>query len=106
MGANDNPVTAHPRNVESTGEQVSRLRFRISTSLDGFVAGPNQSLQEPLGIGGERLHEWVVALIFQHSRAADAKPWLLHALTRTQRARRPTCAARSVVQAGDTDAFW
>ena len=31
-------------------------------SLDGFVAGPNQSLQEPLGIGGEGLHEWVVPL--------------------------------------------
>ena len=31
-------------------------------SLDGFVAGPNQSVQEPLGVGGERLHEWVVAL--------------------------------------------
>jgi len=31
-------------------------------SLDGFVAGPNQSVQEPLGVGGEQLHEWVVAL--------------------------------------------
>jgi len=31
-------------------------------SLDGFVAGPNQSLQEPLGIGGELLHEWVFPL--------------------------------------------
>jgi dihydrofolate reductase len=41
---------------------VSKLRFRISVSLDGFVAGPNQSLQEPLGIGGEQLHEWVIAL--------------------------------------------
>jgi dihydrofolate reductase len=41
---------------------VSKLRFRISTSLDGYVAGPNQSLQEPLGTGGEGLHEWVVAL--------------------------------------------
>ena len=41
---------------------MSRLRFRISTSMDGFVAGPNQSPQEPLGVGGERLHEWVVAL--------------------------------------------
>ncbi|HET7584312.1 MAG TPA: dihydrofolate reductase family protein [Gemmatimonadaceae bacterium] len=41
---------------------MSRLRFRISISLDGFVAGPNQSRQEPLGAGGERLHEWVVAL--------------------------------------------
>jgi dihydrofolate reductase len=30
--------------------------------MDGFVAGPNQSLQEPLGVGGERLHDWVVAL--------------------------------------------
>ncbi len=31
-------------------------------SLDGFVAGPNQSKQEPLGMGGERLHEWVTSL--------------------------------------------
>ena len=41
---------------------MSKLRFRISISLDGFVAGPNQSIQEPLGIGGERLHEWVFPL--------------------------------------------
>ena len=41
---------------------MSKLRFRISLSLDGFVAGPNQSVQAPLGIGGEGLHEWVVAL--------------------------------------------
>jgi dihydrofolate reductase len=31
-------------------------------SLDGFVAGPNQSVKEPLGVGGERLHEWVLPL--------------------------------------------
>jgi dihydrofolate reductase len=41
---------------------VSRLRFKISMSLDGFVAGPDQSVANPLGIGGERLHEWVVPL--------------------------------------------
>ena len=41
---------------------MSKLRFRISTSLDGFVAGPNQTVQEPLGIGGEKLHDWVIAL--------------------------------------------
>jgi dihydrofolate reductase len=41
---------------------MSKLRLRISVSLDGFVAGPNQSLQEPLGTGGERLHQWVIAL--------------------------------------------
>jgi dihydrofolate reductase len=31
-------------------------------SLDGFVAGPNQSVENPLGVGGERLHDWVVPL--------------------------------------------
>jgi dihydrofolate reductase len=31
-------------------------------SLDGFIAGPSQSLENPLGIGGMRLHEWVFAL--------------------------------------------
>ena len=41
---------------------MSKLRFRISMSLDGFVAGPDQSVENPLGIGGERLHEWVVPL--------------------------------------------
>ena len=41
---------------------MSKLRFRISMSLDGFVAGPNQSVENPLGIGGMRLHEWVFPL--------------------------------------------
>ena len=41
---------------------MSKLRCHISISLDGFVAGPNQSEEEPLGEGGERLHDWVVEL--------------------------------------------
>lgn len=41
---------------------MSRLRFRIAMSLDGYVAGPAQSVAHPLGIGGERLHEWAFAL--------------------------------------------
>ena len=41
---------------------MSKLRLKISMSLDGFVAGPSQSLENPLGIGGMRLHEWVVPL--------------------------------------------
>src|SRR4029450_650124 len=41
---------------------MSRLRFRISMSLHGFVAGPSQSVDDPLGIGGMRLHEWVFPL--------------------------------------------
>ena len=31
-------------------------------SLDGFVAGPDQSVDNPLGIGGEGLHDWVIGL--------------------------------------------
>jgi dihydrofolate reductase len=41
---------------------MSELRCHISVSLDGFVAGPNQSLEKPLGEGGERLHEWLTSL--------------------------------------------
>jgi dihydrofolate reductase len=36
--------------------------MKISMSLDGFVAGPRQSVDNPLGIGGMRLHEWVFPL--------------------------------------------
>ncbi|RZJ02538.1 MAG: dihydrofolate reductase [Brevundimonas sp.] len=31
----------------------------FSVSIDGFAAGPDQSLQNPLGVGGETLHHWV-----------------------------------------------
>jgi dihydrofolate reductase len=37
------------------------LIFDITTSLDGFVAGPNPSLEDPLGQGGEQLHDWAIA---------------------------------------------
>ena len=38
------------------------LRLEISMSLDGFVAGPEQTVEEPLGRGGEQLHEWIFGL--------------------------------------------
>jgi dihydrofolate reductase len=41
---------------------VARLRFRIAISLDGYSAGPEQSVKNPLGIGGTRLHEWAYPL--------------------------------------------
>jgi dihydrofolate reductase len=41
---------------------VSKLRFQVSMSLDGFIAGPNQSVENPLGEGGMQLHEWVFGL--------------------------------------------
>jgi dihydrofolate reductase len=34
----------------------------MAVSLDGFVAGPEQSVKNPLGVGGMRLHEWVFTL--------------------------------------------
>jgi dihydrofolate reductase len=41
---------------------MSRLTMEISMSLDGYVAGPNQTLEQPLGEGGDRLHEWLFGL--------------------------------------------
>ena len=41
---------------------MSKLRLQISLSLDGFVAGPDQSVENPLGLGGMGLHEWVFPL--------------------------------------------
>lgn len=38
------------------------IAIDISVSVDGFVAGPNATLEEPLGEGGERLHEWIFGL--------------------------------------------
>ena len=38
---------------------MSRLRVNsFSVSLDGYGAGPSQSLQDPLGVGGMKLHHW------------------------------------------------
>jgi dihydrofolate reductase len=40
---------------------MAKLTFDISMSLDGYLAGPDQSLEHPLGEGGEQLHEWAFA---------------------------------------------
>jgi dihydrofolate reductase len=41
---------------------MARLRLQISMSVDGFIAGPSPSEEQPLGVGGMQLHEWVVKL--------------------------------------------
>lgn len=41
---------------------MNRTRAYISVSLDGYVAGPNESIENPLGEGGEDLHGWAVVL--------------------------------------------
>lgn len=42
--------------------RMAKLRaHNIAMSVDGYMAGPDQSLENPLGTGGPRLHEWVFA---------------------------------------------
>jgi dihydrofolate reductase len=41
---------------------MGKVVAEISLSLDGFVAGPSPTLEDPLGEGGELLHEWAFAL--------------------------------------------
>jgi dihydrofolate reductase len=41
---------------------MSKVKVSMAVSLDGFVAGPNQTLENPLGEGGESLHEWMFGL--------------------------------------------
>jgi dihydrofolate reductase len=40
---------------------MSSVTCRIAISLDGFVAGPDQSPDDPIGKGGMRLHQWALA---------------------------------------------
>jgi dihydrofolate reductase len=41
---------------------MSKVKSQITISLDGYMAGPNQSEEHPLGEGGEALHEWAFKL--------------------------------------------
>jgi dihydrofolate reductase len=51
---------------------MSKLRLNITMSLDGFVAGPDQSEQNPLGVGGMKLHQWLFPLaVFRESHGED-----------------------------------
>jgi dihydrofolate reductase len=55
---------------------MSKVIADLSISLDGFVAGPNPSNEDPLGIGGEQLHEWAFAAFAwreQHGREGGEK---------------------------------
>ena len=48
---------------------MSQLRYTTSMSLDGFVAGPHQSPQHPLGVRGELLHGWMRELAVWRAQA-------------------------------------
>src|SRR2546421_6878852 len=43
-------------------DSMGTFRFQIAVSIDGYVAGPNQSMENPLGVGGMDLHRWLFDL--------------------------------------------
>jgi hypothetical protein len=49
---------------------LARVQF-FSVSLDGFGTGDGQSLDEPMGHAGERLHEWMFATRWWHEMASE-----------------------------------
>jgi dihydrofolate reductase len=51
---------------------MTAVFLELTMSLDGFVAGPNPTLEEPLGVGGERLHEWMTATQAWRERHGEA----------------------------------
>jgi dihydrofolate reductase len=56
---------------------MSRVTCHMSMSLDGYVAGPDQSQQHPLGIGGMQLHTWHLDLSDAHEADLAATNELL-----------------------------
>jgi dihydrofolate reductase len=53
---------------------MGKVRFSVSMSLDGFSAGPNPRFEEPLGDGGERLHEWMLRTAgFREAHGGDSE---------------------------------
>ncbi len=53
---------------------MSKLRATMTISLDGFGAGPDQTVEEPLGVGGERLHDWMFPLDVFKEQPGDDTP--------------------------------
>jgi len=55
---------------------MSKVRFSITMSLDGYIAGPNQSVEHPLGEGADHLHDWAIGTAFfkeMHNDQSDGE---------------------------------
>jgi hypothetical protein len=58
---------------------MGKLKANIASSVDGYVAGPNQSEDNPIGEGGDRLHEWLFPLAaFRESHGEEGDEIDLH----------------------------
>ena len=67
------------------------LTLEISMSLDGFVAGPNPSLEDPLGKRGEELHEWAFgAQAWREAHGDDGRSLIVEVARLIERHRYPT----------------
>jgi dihydrofolate reductase len=52
---------------------MSQVRVHnFGLSIDGYGAGRNQGLKEPLGVGGEELHEWIFGTAYWHERTGES----------------------------------
>jgi dihydrofolate reductase len=51
---------------------MGKLRFEITMSLDGFTTGPDPGFEHPLGIGGDRLHQWIYGLRIFRERHGES----------------------------------
>ena len=50
---------------------MSRVKFHTALSIDGYMAGPHQSLEHPIGEGGTALHEWIFDTKFFHEMTGE-----------------------------------
>jgi dihydrofolate reductase len=61
-------------------QNMSKVKVSFSASIDGFGAGPQQNLENPLGVGGSALGEWVFATrTFQRTHSKD---WTVQGIER------------------------
>src|ERR1700746_3569346 len=61
VGATAQARSMQPRLRNNIEVSMSKVRVSASISIDGFGAGPQQSLENPQGVGGLALGEWVFA---------------------------------------------
>ena len=54
---------------------MGRSKAQISVSLDGYMAGPDQGKENPLGEGGMGLHEWAFKLSSSPTTRATPSRW-------------------------------
>jgi|GEM_PF-65886 len=62
----------HEGSCHKRGRSMTKVRVAgFTLSLDGFAAGPEQSLDQPLGLGGEALHRWLVGTKTFHAMTGE-----------------------------------